>query len=214
MPEPRGTGDAARLGQNLSMGKVYDGIDVRLARFLTAQPVFFVGTAPLEADGHVNCSPKGNEGSFVVLGERRVAYRDLTGSGVETIAHLRQNGRIVVMFCAFTGPPRIVRLHGRGSVLVPGDPSFDDLLGQFAPNDGTRAIIAVDVERVSDSCGYAVPLMTFDSHRRNLDHWADSKGHRGLVDYRAQKNARSIDGLDGLPVAERGAGEASGPAPE
>ena len=187
-----------RLGHNLRMGKVYDAIGPRLVEFLVAQPVFFVATAPLEAQGHVNCSPKGNDASFAVLGERRVAYRDLTGSGIETIAHLRENGRIVIMFCAFSGPPRIVRLHGRGGVVVPGDAEFEQLLGRFSANEGTRALITVDVERISDSCGYGVPLMHFEEHRANLDHWVDKKGPEGLAEYRAEVNAASIDGLAGL----------------
>ena len=186
------------LGQNRRMGKVYDTIDPRLVDFLHAQPVFFVATAPLEADGHVNCSPKGNEGSFCVLGDRQVAYRDLTGSGVETIAHLGQNGRIVLMFCSFDGPPRIVRLHGRGTVVLPEDEDFGQLISRFAPNEGTRALIRVDVERISDSCGYGVPLMPFVEHRRNLDHWTEKKGPDGLATYRAEVNATSVDGLVGL----------------
>jgi hypothetical protein len=180
------------------MGKTYDVIDSRLSRFIKGQPVFFVATAPLDAAGHVNCSPKGNDGTFAILGDRRVAYLDLTGSGVETIAHLRENGRIVVMFCAFDGPPRIVRLHGAGEVVHAGDPRFSELTGHFAPHFDARAVVVVSVDRISDSCGYGGPLMAFDRHRENLDHWAESKGADGLVAYRVEKNDSSIDGLPGL----------------
>src|ERR1700678_3416795 len=151
------------------MGKTYDVIDPGLAEWLEAQPVFFVATAPLSDDGLVNCSPKGNRQEFVVVGARTVAYLDLTGSGVETIAHLRENGRIVVMFCAFTGPPRIVRFHGTGEGVALGGPRFN-------PGAGARAVVVVSVERISDSCGYGVPIMEFQRHRDNLDHWADTKG--------------------------------------
>jgi pyridoxamine 5'-phosphate oxidase-like protein len=180
------------------VGKIYDAIDGRLREFVLRQPVFFVATAP--ARGHVNVSPKGMRGSFAVLDGRTVAYLDYTGSGIETIAHLRENGRITVMFCAFDGPPTIVRLHGRGEAVVPDDPRFADLLGFFdaMPTHGLRSVIVVDVERVSDSCGFAVPLLDYvgertlltDSHRRkSVDH---------LAEYRKLKNATSIDGLPGL----------------
>jgi hypothetical protein len=180
------------------MGSLYDVIDARMAKFIEAQPVFFVATAPLDGAGHVNCSPKGNDGSFAVLDERKVAYLDLTGSGIETIAHLQENGRIVVMFCAFSGPPRIVRLHGTGKVLTVGDRRFDEILSNFTLKSGARAVIVMDVERISDSCGYGVPIMEFQRHRDNLDHWVESKGGEpAMVDYRAEKNALSVDGLPG-----------------
>ncbi len=181
------------------MGRVYESIDERLAAFIDRQPMFFVATAPSGTGGHVNCSPKSNDGDLVVLAEREVAYRDLTGSGVETIAHLRDNGRIVIMLCAFEGPPRIVRLHGRGEAIVPSDPRFAALAARFPEHGGTRAFIRLDVDRISDSCGYGVPLMTFVGHRENLDHWAETKGAQGMADYRAEKNAQSLDGLAGLP---------------
>jgi len=189
------------------VGRQYDTLDGRLAEFILAQPVFFVATAPAGSAGHVNCSPKGNNNSLAVLGPGRLAYRDLTGSGSETIAHLRENGRIVVMFCAFEGPPRIIRVHGRGRVVTPTDPEWEELAGRFSPNPGTRTVIVVDAERISDSCGYAVPLMAFECHRDNLDHWAEQKGPEGLVAYRAEKNAESLDGLPSLTatsVAEGG----------
>lgn len=182
------------------MGSVHPEIDARLATFVEAQPVFFVATAPLAGDGHVNCSPKGNDGTFAVLDPHRVAYLDLTGSGVETIAHLRENGRIVIMFCSFTGPPRIVRFHGTGEVVPLGDERFGELLGHFTDKDGARAVITVEVERVSDSCGYGVPLMDFRGHRQNMAHWVEKKGGgEALVAYREEKNALSIDDLPGYP---------------
>ena len=181
------------------MGRTYESLEGRLGEFILRQPVFFVATAPLGPAGHVNCSPKGNDGCLVVLGPDRVAYQDLTGSGAETIAHLRENGRIVLMFCAFEGPPRIVRIHGRGRVVLPGETGWDELAGRFRDRLGMRSVVVVDAERISDSCGYAVPVMTFQSHRSNLDHWAGEKGPAGLVAYREEKNAVSLDGLAALP---------------
>lgn len=183
------------------MGKVFDEIDERLASWIARQHVFFVGTAPLAADGHVNVSPKGDVGSFRVLGPREVAYLDLVGSGAETIAHARENGRIVVMFCAFEGPPRIVRLHGRATVVVPGSEVFPALLARFDPPEhAVRALIRVDVERIADSCGYGVPLMRFEGRRNQYDRWVDKKRRDGGLDaYVAEKNAVSIDGLPAVP---------------
>lgn len=179
------------------MGKTYDGITPELREWIAAQHMFFVATAPLAAAGHVNCSPKGGD-AFRVLGPREVAYADLTGSGAETVAHLRENGRIVVMFCAFTGGPKIVRLHGRGEVLEPGDAGFERLRSHFPDMQGLRAIIRIEVTRVSDSCGYAVPRYDFVEPRDVLDKWAAAKGDEGLVEYRRQKNRESIDGLPAL----------------
>ena len=183
------------------MGSVLDGIDEPLAAWLAAQPVFFVGTAPLSADGHVNISPKGLAGSFAVLDEHTVAYLDLTGSGIETIAHLRENGRIVLMFCAFTGRPRIVRLHGHGRPVLPGEDGFDALVARFPEHLGTRSVIVVDVTRVSDSCGYGVPAMTYEADRPVLELDHAKRGPEGLARYRREKNRRSIDGLPGWPEA-------------
>jgi predicted pyridoxine 5'-phosphate oxidase superfamily flavin-nucleotide-binding protein len=184
------------------MGTVSEAIDDRLREWLEQQPLFVVATAPLAASGHVNCSPKGGAGSFQVLGPRQVAYLDLTGSGVETVAHLRENGRIVVMFCSFDRRPTIVRLHGRGRVVPADAPSdraeFDALAAGFPVHPGIRSVIVIDVERVSESCGYAVPLMTYEADRDLLDRSADKRGHDGMVQYRAERNAVSIDGLPGL----------------
>jgi hypothetical protein len=184
----------------MEMGRTYDRIEPHLAEWMLSQPVFFVATAPSAGDGHVNCSPKGNRDELVVVGERSVAYLDQTGSGVETIAHLAENGRIVIMFCAFEGPPRILRLHGRGRSLRPGEPEFDELAPRFprAGRVGVRSIIVVEADRISDSCGYGVPLMNLDSHRPTMDEWSERKGDQGIIDYWAQKNTTSIDGLPGL----------------
>ncbi|MDP9071086.1 MAG: pyridoxamine 5'-phosphate oxidase family protein [Actinomycetota bacterium] len=179
------------------MGRVYETLDERLTEFLRRQHVFFVATAPLAADGLVNLSPKGLD-TFDVLDEHRVAYLDLTGSGVETIAHLRENGRIVVMFCAFEGPPRIVRLHGRGRVVLPADAGFDTLAGRFRRRPGVRSVVEIEVTRIADSCGFGVPLLAYQGERSELDAWAAAKGPDGLADYRAGKNAVSLDGLPGL----------------
>jgi hypothetical protein len=180
------------------MAKTFDGIDERLAAWVAAQRVFFVATAPTGADGHVNLSPKGVAGTFAVLDQRTVAYLDIVGSGIETVAHLRDNGRIVVMFCAFEGPPRIVRLHGRGTAVLPGDRDWEDLAARFTPQRGSRSVIRVAVERVSDSCGFGVPFMSYDGERGQLADWTARKTEEELIEYRAKKNAVSIDGLPGL----------------
>jgi len=179
------------------MGQTYDAIDQRLAAFIEAQHVFFVATAPAGAGGHVNLSPKGLD-SFRILDPHTVAYLDLTGSGVETIAHLRENGRITIMFCAFEGPPKIVRLYGHGSVLRAGEAAFDELATRFPDHPGKRAVIRVAVERVADSCGYAVPRYRYDGERAQLLDWAERKGPDELERYRREKNARSLDRLTGI----------------
>jgi hypothetical protein len=180
------------------VGRVYEGIDDRMQTFLERQAVFFVATAPLAADGHVNVSPKGMQRTFAVLGPSSVAYLDLTGSGVETIAHLRENGRITLMFCSFEGPPRIVRLSGRGQVVLPDDPRFPTLVARFPSIVGVRSVVTVDVDRVADSCGYAVPRMQLVGDRDRLVQWSEGKGADGLAEYRRVTNARSIDGLPGI----------------
>jgi hypothetical protein len=182
------------------MGKSYDGISAELATWIERQHMFFVATAPLAGDGLINCSPKGMD-TFRVLGPHDVAYVDLTGSGIETIAHARENGRIVFMFCAFDGPPRIVRLHGRSEVLVADSPEFAALASRFPPQPGARAIIRASLTRGSDSCGFAVPRYAHAGDRDALTKWAASKGPDGLRQYQRKKNARSLDGLPGLPPA-------------
>ena len=180
------------------MSKVFEAIDDTLAEWIAKQPMFFVGTAPAGDDGHVNVSPKGLD-TFVILDPTTVAYLDLTGSGIETVAHLRENGRVCVMFCAFEGAPRILRLQGRGEVIEPSAPDFDDLVGLFPPYPGVRSVIRVHCDRIADSCGYGVPLMAYTGERRALLDWAKRKDPAELDAYRAEKNALSIDGLPGLP---------------
>ena len=179
------------------MGRVHDGLDDELAAWVAAQPVFFVATAPTGPGGHVNVSPKGYD-SFRVLGPSRVAYLDLTGSGVETVAHLRDNGRITIMFCAFSGKPRIVRLFGTGTARRPGTEGFDELAACFPPLPGVRSVVDVEVTRVSSSCGYAVPMMDLVGDRPRLVEWAERRGPDGVAAYQAERNAVSIDGLPAL----------------
>ena len=179
------------------MGKVRTTLDEAATRFILEQPMFFVASAPLEASGHVNVSPKGLN-SFCILGPGTVAYLDLTGSGVETIAHIKENGRVVLMFCAFQGVPNILRLHGRGRVVEPHNPEFGALAAKFPAYDSTRSIIVVELTRISDSCGYGVPLMKYEGERPQLFAWARKKGPDGLETYRREKNRRSVDGLPGL----------------
>jgi len=180
------------------MGNLHESITDDLKAFAESQPMFFVATAPNDG-GHVNVSPKGRE-AIAVLGPHEVAYIDRTGSGVETIAHLQENGRITLMFCAFKGKPNIVRFAGTGQVVWPSDPGFGELEARFPQTPAVRSIIRVDVDRVSDSCGYGVPLMEFKSDRRALDGWAKNKTEEDLRDYHASKNAVSIDGLPGVPA--------------
>lgn len=178
------------------MARVLDGIDGSLATWIAAQHVFFVATAPLSGDGCVNVSPKGFAGSFAVLGPHEVAYLDRIGSGAETIAHLRENGRITIMFCAFDGKPNIVRLSGRGEVVLPGDGTFAELASHFddVPR-GTRAVVRVRLDRVSDSCGFGVPFMAYTGERDDMARWVSKRTDESLAAYVAEKNARSIDGL-------------------
>jgi Pyridoxamine 5'-phosphate oxidase len=179
------------------VAQVFERIDTALVAWINQQHVFFVATAPGGAGGHVNCSPKGLD-SLRMLDETTVAYLDVTGSGAETIAHLKDNGRIVIMFCAFEGPPRIVRLHGRGDVVAPGDPEFAALVARFPPRPGIRCVIRIAVTRISDSCGYGVPLLDFRSDREAMEKWAQKKGPDGIVAYQLEKNRRSLDGLSGV----------------
>jgi len=179
------------------MGKLYDRIDDTLRAFIEAQHLFFVGTAPLSAEGHVNISPKGLD-ALRVLGPRTLLYLDYVGSGAETIAHLRENGRIVIMLCAFQGPPKIVRLHGTGEVLEPGDSGYAELRALFASKQPARAMIRISVDRISDSCGYGVPLHTYQAERTQLPAWTAAKGEQGLREYQEGKNRVSIDGLPAL----------------
>lgn len=178
------------------MASVFKRIDERLGAFLTAQRLFFVATAPSGVEGHVNISPKGRD-SLRIVDQRTVAYLDLTGSGVETIAHLRENGRITIMFCAFEGPPRIVRLHGRGRVVEPTDADFGQWRARFPGHDGVRCVIVIDLDRISDSCGFGVPKLAYEGERPHMQAWLDHKGPEGIKTYHSEHNV-SIDGLPGL----------------
>jgi hypothetical protein len=188
------------------MGRIYERIDDHLNKWINQQSMFFVGTAPAATDGHVNVSPKGPMGSLRILDDHTVAYLDIVGSGAETIAHIRENGRIVVMFCAFQGPPRILRLHGRGEVVLPGEPRFDELLqaGFQEPEapEARRAIIVVHVQRVADSCGYGVPLLAYEGERPHSDLSTAKRlrveGPEAMRNYEAKHNQASIDGLPAL----------------
>ena len=197
------------------MGKLYPGLDQRLRKFIASQSVFFVATAPcLTPDGtggHVNVSPKGYRDTFAILGPTTVAYLDLTGSGAETIAHLRQNGQITIMFCSFERQPKILRLYGTGRIVLRGEPEWEELAGNFpiladsaTVRASRRAIIVVDVRRIADSCGYAVPVMDVVAERDMLTRWADGKSAEDLAAYRAAKNAVSIDGLPALDFVPTG----------
>jgi len=194
------------------MGKVFeDGIDERMTAWIGRQRLFFVATAPRDG-GRVNLSPKGPIETLRVLGPDRVAYLDRIGSGAETAAHLRDDGRITIMLCAFEGPPRIVRLHGRGTFVAADDPDFAQRLAQTGLDDVDlpevhRAIVDVAVERVSDSCGYGVPLMAYEGPRDQTERWARTKlrkeGPEAMRRYVEERNATSIDGLPAFDVARR-----------
>jgi hypothetical protein len=188
------------------VGKTYPEIQDDLATWIRHQHLFFVASAPLAGDGLINCSPKGLD-SFVILDPHTVAYLDFNGSGVETISHLRENGRIVIMFCALDGAPKIVRLHGAGRAIEPHDPEFAELRKRFAADaPSVRSIICVDVARVSDSCGFGVPQYEYVGERETLAKWAASKSEAAMAEYQAQKNCASLDGLPGLrsvAVAEK-----------
>ena len=186
------------------MGNTYEGITPRLRAFIEEQQVFFVASAPLDGDGHVNLSPKGREGTLVVLGEHSLAYLDFGGSHAETIAHLRENGRITLMWCAFSGPPKILRVHGRGTPIFRDDPRWAEMIHHFAGADGpaARAIIIVDAVRVSDSCGFAVPFMDYREERDQHAQYFGRKTDEEFAAYCARKphNLASVDGLPALPL--------------
>ena len=179
------------------MGKVRTQIDEAAREFIARQKIFFVASAPLSADGHVNLSPKGLD-TFRILGPTTVAYLDFNGSGVETIAHLKENGRIVLMFCAFQGPPDIWRLYGCGRVIEAHEAEFAGFAAHFGDCENARSAIVVEIDRVQDSCGYGVPLFRYEGERTQLQAWARKRGAEGLKEYRAEKNRKSIDGLAGV----------------
>ena len=181
------------------MGKTYETIDEELREFIEKQPMFFVATAPLSGEGLVNVSPKGLD-TFRILDARTVAYLDLGGSGIETVAHVKENGRIAIMFCAFEGPPKIVRLHGHAEAHEPGSETFKTLLGNFPRIPGTRTVIRVDVTRIADSCGWGVPVMEFRDQRTQLPAFAEKIAPEKIEAMKAQYNAKSLDGLPGLTL--------------
>lgn len=188
------------------MGKLYERIDDGLRAFIEAQHVFFTATAPLSGDGHINVSPKGLAGSFAVLDEHSVGYLDLGGSGAETIAHLRQNGRITLMWCAFEGPPRIVRIHGTGTPVFRDDPEWERLLPHFTDEmrgrTDLRAVITVRADRISDTCGFAVPFMEHRGERPlHTQRFArETEESFGAYCERKEHVGVSLDGLPGLPL--------------
>ena len=180
------------------MGKTYEKLDDKLIAFIKAQKMFFVATAPLSQDGHVNVSPKGYD-SFIVIDEKTVAYADLGGSGIETLAHVNENARITIMFCAFEGPANIVRIYGRGRTLQFNQPDFEEEIGRFPPgHERARNIIYVDITSVSDSCGWGVPFYEFKGQRDQLQRYVDNKPVEEWRESRLTKNASSIDGLPGM----------------
>ncbi|HEX4251229.1 MAG TPA: pyridoxamine 5'-phosphate oxidase family protein [Pseudonocardia sp.] len=184
------------------MGKVFERLDDRWRRFIAAQPMYFVATAPTGPDGHVNVSPKGYADTFAVLGDTTVAYLDLDGSGVETIAHLRQNSRITIMFCSFGRTAKILRLYGRGSVVVPSDAGWERLLARFGPHPGVRSVIVVELDLIADSCGYSVPTMTEATDRDLLDRWSHRPDTLARREGRAGDHRVSIDQIPALAPRE------------
>ena len=183
------------------MGKEYTEIDARLQRWIDQQHLFFVATAPIAGDGLINCSPKGLDG-FRVLNPKQIAYVDVGGSGVETVAHVKENGRIVIMMCAFSGPPKIYRFYGQGSVVEPQDDEFDNLLTQFSQQPSVRNIIMVNLERIIDSCGYGVPFFEYQKERDSMPNYFAGKTSEEIAEYRATRNSESLDGLPGLAPVE------------
>ncbi|MGN6485382.1 MAG: pyridoxamine 5'-phosphate oxidase family protein [Thermomicrobiales bacterium] len=192
------------------MGRVFEQLDEKLIAWIGKQPMVFVASAPNEPDGHVNLSPKGDTDTFRILGPTTFAYLDLLGSGVETIAHLRENGRIVVMFCAFDGAPKVLRLHGRGRVVQAHDPEFADLVAAFEPSEAImgilRSVILVEITRIADSCGFVVPKMALVEEREQLVRWGEHQeaenGDGWKEKYFFANNQASIDGLTGLDFPE------------
>ena len=184
------------------MGKEYTEIGDRLQDWIGKQHMFFVSTAPSAADGLINCSPKGLD-CLRVLGPRQIAYVDTGGSGIETVAHLKDNGRITVMLCAFDGPPKIFRFYGKGTAVEPQDEGFDELLARFPEMPAARNIIVIDVERIIDSCGFGVPLYEFKAHRDALGKYFSKQSEDDILEYRRTRNAESLDGLPGLGMTDQ-----------
>ena len=185
------------------MAAVFDTLDDSLREFIRRQQMFFVATAPLSAEGLVNLSPKGLD-SLRILDELTLVYADLTGSGVETIAHLKENGRIVLMFCVFEGTPKIVRLHGQGEVVERSHDDFEQLQQMFPRYTGLRSFIRIKCQRISDSCGWGVPVYEFRKQRTQLTAWADNQGKESIAEFQQDINAKSIDGLPGIGIPHVG----------
>lgn len=189
------------------MGQLFSELRPEHEVFIKKQRMYFVATAPIDSDGHVNLSPKGYD-SFRIVSPTEVAYLDLTGSGNETSAHLQENGRITIMFCAFEGPPLIMRLYGKGSVILPDTPRWDELVGDFPALPGARQIITVSIQEVKTSCGWAIPFYSYSKERETLQKWTLAKNEQELLDYQIEYNVRSMDGLPTplgqkiFPVAE------------
>jgi len=183
------------------MGKEHEQITADHKAFIENQRMFFVCTAPLSIEGHINLSPKGFD-CFRILSPSRVGYLDIVGSGNETSAHLLENGRITFMFCAFDGPPKILRLYGKGFSVLPGDNEWDELSKQFKILPATRQIIVADIFKVKSSCGFGIPLYDYKDERDHAFKWAEKKGEDGLEEYKKEKNMVSIDGL-ATPIASK-----------
>jgi len=190
------------------MAKKYPAIEGAIKEFIEGQQMFFVGSAPLDAKGHVNISPKGLD-TLRILGPKTVAYLDLTGSGIETVSHVRENGRIVLMFCAFQGPPKILRLYGEGKVVEEHDAEFPGLQAKFPRHDGIRSIIVVELTDIIDSCGYGVPLFKYEGQREQHAAWARKIGPEAVKTYQQKENRRSLDGLPG--ISAQGCYSSNGP---
>ena len=176
------------------MAKFFDSILEQHREFIGKQKMFFVSSAPLSASGHVNLSPKGID-SFRILSPNNVAYMDIIGSGNETSAHILENGRITFMFCAFEGPPNILRLYGKGRTVLSGDADWNELADHFELQLATRQIIVANIHKVQTSCGFSVPLYEYLGERDHAGKWALNKGAEGLEAYKAEKNRISLDGL-------------------
>lgn len=179
------------------MGKILTEIDEPITAFINKQRLFFVATAPLGPDGHPNVSPKGHD-TFRILGPTTVCYLDLTGSGVETLAHIKENGRIVLMFCSFDDTPRIVRLHGKAEAIEPGHPEYAELRELYPDGPGARSVIRIEVSRIANSCGFGVPIYRFEKERPTMIGWYVDQGEEELAAYRRRANQHSIDGLEGV----------------
>jgi len=185
----------------MDMGKEYTEFDERLQDWIRRQHVFFVSTAPSAADGLVNCSPKGLD-CLRVIGPREIAYVDTGGSGIETVAHIKENGRVTIMLCAFEGPPKIFRFYGHGHVLEPHDKGFEDMLAKFPEMPAARNIIRVDVDRIIDSCGFGVPLYEYKKQRDSLGNYFSKQSKEDILKYRQDRNSESLEGMPGLTFPE------------